>query len=60
MVKQEVAVTCVLCSQEGHMDKDCVAVVCILCCAKGHLMDQCRDIIIVYEVGGEGIENHYK
>ena len=57
MVKQEVAVTCVLCGQEGHMGKDCVEVVCILCFARGHLMDQCRDIIIVDEVGGEGIEN---
>jgi len=59
MVKQEVAVTCVLCGQEGHMGKDCVEVVCILCCARGHLMDQCMDIVMVdeHEDGGEGIEN---
>merc|ERR1719186_1989184 len=36
MVKQEVAVTCVLCGQEGHMGKDCVEVGCILCFARGH------------------------
>jgi len=57
MVKQEVAVTCVLCGQEGHMGKDCVEVVCILCFARGHLMDQCMDIVIVDEVGAEAIKN---
>eukprot|EP00092_Neocalanus_flemingeri_P017395 GFUD01018816.1.p1 GENE.GFUD01018816.1~~GFUD01018816.1.p1 ORF type:complete len:522 (-),score=98.70 GFUD01018816.1:97-1662(-) len=56
MVKQEVAVVCVLCGQEGHMGKDCVEVVCILCCSKGHLMDQCRDIVIVDD-GAEGNED---